>query len=308
MDQRQQRVSPFQEFTGYKLWEQQQQQRSRNNNRAVSSNNNWSEGLRELDLVVVDARDPKQQRPRAFVPTQQQQQQKHHKESDHSSGNRDTTVPNEIVTVVDAIPHEIRIPDGDDLLAGEAVLDSFDHSDLSSDEAPPPPPLASHRWESFRSDQAHKFLFPPLSKHHNVQHDATWGITTATLDEKGCEEKHDSSKVPRLLDQKQPPPRVVPEKKDALYWPSDEENALTMQTTTKGGNHPIDSFFPRMFEAAKSSTVPQQWSTTPDFHVPGDDDSWSPADLRFSSACCGSVGQKKKKRHSYPCCVDGATT
>ena len=55
-------------------------------------------------------------------------------------------------------------------------------ANLSSDDAPPP--LAPHRLESFRSDQAHKFLFPPLSKHHNVRHDATWGITTATLDEK----------------------------------------------------------------------------------------------------------------------------
>ena len=37
--------------------------------------------------------------------------------------------------------------------------------------------------DSFRTDAAQRgFLFPPSTKHHNVQYNAAWGMTTATLD------------------------------------------------------------------------------------------------------------------------------
>jgi hypothetical protein len=184
-------VSPFQEFTGYRLHNCNNKQQQ--NRRCIAGDQLASLKAKSLllfhhganDVHVAKAAD----RSRPVTSKHEhhhkhQNQVRHRHKPEHAGG-----IPLEIVTITDnlhGVPGMIRIPqrdhpqDDDDGVCSEVTFEDFREQQQQREQQQEQLQQQLCQLDRFALN-GNSGLFPPLSKHH-TQHDATWGITTMRLE------------------------------------------------------------------------------------------------------------------------------
>jgi hypothetical protein len=211
-------ISPFQEFTGYRL----HYNNSSNNNNNNNNDNKYHKqqqprrciagdqlaALKAKNLFQHAALQDKVVAPRPDAP-----QHKHK----HAGG-----IPLEIVTIKEqlhGVPAMIHVAQRDHPQDDDGSNDDDVNSEVSFEDV---------LEQQYQLQQLDPFglhdngaLFPPLSKHH-TQHDATWGITTMRFEGEDNDDDDDYNGVGIDLDDD--------DTMSDIDWPSDEDKSEHRRT------------------------------------------------------------------------------
>jgi hypothetical protein len=178
-------ISPFQEFTGYRL-----HHKSSNSNINSNNENKYHQQQQPRRCIAGDqlaALKAKnlfqhaalQDKAVAPLPVERKRSDAPQHRPTHAGG-----IPLEIVTITDqlpCVPGMIRVSQRDLLQDsdGDGDVDNDDdvNSEVSFEDTALEQQYQLRQLDPFGLNDSNAALFPPLSKHH-TQHDATWGITT----------------------------------------------------------------------------------------------------------------------------------
>lgn len=214
-------LSPFQEFTGYKFFTSPTKVPVSQGNLSTigSSHNSLIVSTETRDNTAVDLSYWSEKDPDiAMMPSRES-----------GFGFTNEKIPEKSVAfttdISDGIPTVIHVPliRSDSRLIGEDILcsdDEDEHSEVSCgymDNG-----LLNESWTEFSLEAAsnRQFMFPPRSKHKIIQHDTTWGITTATLEEPAPTGDYNGE-----FQQDHCVEMVQEERDEVVHWPSDEEKS-----------------------------------------------------------------------------------
>ena len=204
-------VSPFQEFTGYHLYQRPTRQSSNSGGGGQSKKNRRSMASDQLASLKAKHLLFYQEQLQQLASTAVQQ----HPNKATAAAVAATDIPSEIVTVNETsgttnhVPGTIVVPETD---PDEYSVVSLDHA--WEEEEAMYRQYHQHQFQLSAPPVTAALAFPPLSKHHTARHDTTWGITTTRLDDDddGDDTPDDTTTV------------------SEIDWPSDEDERVAPTT------------------------------------------------------------------------------